>query len=239
MTPEQAATYRFDPFDITKVWWHGDVPLIPVGRLVLNRNPENYFAEVEQAAFSPGNFVPGTGPSPDKMLQGRLFAYHDAHRYRVGANYALLPVNAAKAARVNTYQRDGFMRPDDNGKGSPNYYPNSFGGPQPDPSAAMPAVDLSGVAVRQAYRHPNDDFVQPRALYEKVMTDTDRAHLIHNIVHHLGKAQPRIQLRQAAVFYKVHPDYGRRVAEGLGLDVAQVARLAEVNPEQRSELTAD
>lgn len=233
MTAEQAASSRFDPFDITKVWWHSDVPLVPVGRMVLNRNPENYFAEVEQAAFSPGNFVPGVGPSPDKMLQGRLFAYHDAHRYRVGANYTLLPVNAARAARVNNYQRDGSMRSDDNGKGSPNYYPNSFTGPQPDPLAAMPPVDLAGIAARQPYRHPNDDFVQPRALYEKVMTDTDRAHLIHNIVNHLCGAQQRIQLRQAALFYKVHPDYGRQVAEGLGLDVAEVARLAEADAAQR------
>jgi len=139
MTPEQAENYRFDPFDVTKVWPHADFPPITVGRMVLNRNPVNYFTEVEQSAFSPGNFVPGIAASPDKMLQGRLFSYHDTHRHRLGPNYHLLPVNSAKAADVNNYQRDGSMRFDDNGKGSPNYYPNSFGGPGPEPAGAEPA----------------------------------------------------------------------------------------------------
>ena len=232
MKPEEAPNYRFDPFDITKVWPHKDYPLIPIGRLVLNRNPENYFAEVEQAAFAPSNFVPGVGPSPDKMLQGRLFAYADAHRYRLGANYASLPVNAPRGAVAATYQRDGFMRFDDNGKGSPNYYPNSFEGPRPEPAVAMPALSVAGLAARQPYRHPNDDFVQPRALYAQVMSDTDRAHLIGNIVSHLKNAQQRIQLRQTALFHKVHPDYGTRVAQGLGLDPTQVAALAELTQEQ-------
>ncbi|MDQ7842076.1 MAG: catalase, partial [bacterium] len=151
MTPDQAKNYRFDPFDITKVWPHADFPPIEVGRLVLNRNPENYFAEVEQAAFSPGNFVPGIGPSPDKMLQGRLFSYHDTHRHRLGPNYHLLPVNAPKAAQVRSYQRDGAMRFDSNGGGGPNYWPNSFGGPAPDPELAVPPIDVSGMAARHAY----------------------------------------------------------------------------------------
>lgn len=237
MTPEEAGTYRFDPFDITKVWPHSDYPLIPIGRMVLNRNPENFFAELEQAAFSPGNFVPGVGPSPDKMLQGRLFAYHDAHRYRLGANYSLLPVNAPRDAKVNNYQRDGFMRFDDNGKGGPNYYPNSSNGPRPDANAAQPAVDIAGVIARHTYTHPNNDFVQTRALYEKVMSETDRAHLIDNIVHHLGNAQPRIQLRQTALFYKVHPDYGSRLAEGLGLDVSEVAKLSEMDTDRLAAIT--
>lgn len=238
MTSEQAETYRFDPFDITKVWPHGDFPLIPVGRMVLNRNPENYFAEVEQAAFSPGNLVPGIAPSPDKMLQGRLFSYHDTHRHRLGPNYHLLPVNSAKAAPENNYQRDGFMRFDSNGGGSPNYYPNSFGGPAPVPEVAAPVFEVSGKAARQRYTHPNDDFVQAGDLYRKVMTDEDRAHLIGNIVAHLGGAQKRIQLRQTALFYKADPDYGRRVAEGLGLDVEEVKRLAEMSQEERAKATA-
>lgn len=237
MPPAQAETYRFDPFDLTKVWWHADYPLIPLGRLVLNRNPENYFAEVEQAAFSPGNFVPGVGPSPDKMLQGRLFGYADAHRYRLGANYAQLPVNAPKAASVHNYQRDGFMSFGDNGKGSANYYPNSMGGPAPDPAAAQPALDIAGVIARQTYTHANDDFEQPRALFQRAMNDTDRAHLVHNIVSHLGNAQQRIQLRQTAVFYQVHPDLGRRVAEGLQLDLAEVARLAGAGASARAAAT--
>ncbi len=238
MTPEQAETYRFDPFDITKVWPHGDFPLIPVGRMVLNRNPENYFADVEQAAFSPGNLVPGIAPSPDKMLQGRLFSYHDTHRHRLGPNYHLLPVNSAKAAPENNYQRDGFMRFDSNGGGSPNYYPNSFGGPAPAPEAAAPPFEVSGKAARQRYTHPNDDFLQAGDLYRKVMTDEDRGHLIGNIVPHLGNAQKRIQLRQTALFYKSDADYGRRVAEGLGLDVKEVERLAEKCDEERAEATA-
>ena len=238
MTPDQAETYRFDPFDITKVWPHGDFPLIPVGRMVLDRNPENYFADVEQAAFSPGNLVPGIAPSPDKMLQGRLFSYHDTHRHRLGPNYHLLPVNSAKAASESNYQRDGFMRFDSNGGGSPNYYPNSFGGPAPEPEAAAPAFEVSGKAARQRYTHPNDDFVQAGDLYRKAMNDEDRDHLIGNIVAHLGNAQKRIQLRQTALFYKADPDYGRRVADGLGMDAKEVERLAEVRQEERAEATA-
>ncbi|MCE5253022.1 MAG: catalase [Actinomycetia bacterium] len=238
MPYEEAATYRFDILDITKVWPHADYPPITIGRLVLDRNPENYFAEVEQAAFSPGNLVPGIAPSPDKMLQARLFSYHDTHRHRLGPNYHLIPVNAAKAATVNNYQRDGAMRTDDNLGGTPNYWPNSFGGPVPDPGAADPGLELTGVTGRTAYSHPNDDFVQAGALYRDVMTDYDRDHLISNIVGHLGAAQKRIQLRQCAVFYKADPDYGTRVAQGLGLDIAEVERLASMSGEDRAAATA-
>ncbi|MBC8497589.1 catalase [Candidatus Bathyarchaeota archaeon] len=226
MKPEDAENYRFNVFDVTKVWPHGDYPLIPLGRMVLNRNPTNYFNDVEQAAFSPGNLVPGIAPSPDKMLQGRLFAYHDAHRYRLGANYQQLPVNAPRGMVAN-YQRDGFMRRDSGHEGAPNYYPNTFGGPVPDLSAKWPRVEVSGDVGRHAYSHPNSDFVQPRALYEKVMTNVDRDHLIGNIVDHLGGAKKEIQLRQTVLFYRVHEEYGTRVAEGLGLDTAEVKRLAE------------
>ncbi|OGD17675.1 MAG: catalase, partial [Candidatus Aminicenantes bacterium RBG_13_59_9] len=201
MTPEQAKDYRFDPFDITKVWPHADFPPVEIGRMVLDRNPENYFAEVEQAAFSPGNFVPGIGPSPDKMLQGRLFSYHDTHRHRLGPNYHLLPVNAPKAAQMTSYQRDGFMRFDNNGGGGPNYWPNSFGGPAPMPGTGIPPIDVAGAAARHVYVLGDIDFVQAGALYRKVMTDTDREHLIGNIVGHLGGAKKAIQMRQAALFY--------------------------------------
>jgi len=139
--------------------------------MVLDRNPENYFAEVEQAAFSPGNLVPGMAPSPDKMLQGRIFSYPDTHRHRLGPNYHLLPVNSAKAVKVNNYERDGSMRCDNNAAGAPNYYPNSFGGPTPHPEAAQPALEVSGKTGRHRYSHPNDDFVQPRELYSKVMNE--------------------------------------------------------------------
>jgi catalase len=225
MLPKEAETYRFNPFDITKVWPHGDYPLQPVGRMVLNRNPTNYFTDVEQVAFSPGNLVPGIAPSPDKMLQGRLFAYHDAQRYRLGANYQQLPVNAPKVKVLN-YQRDGFMRLKSDFEGTPNYYPNTFGGPAPDETARWPSLKVSGTGARYAYTHPNDDFEQPRALYRMVMTDVDRDHLIGNIVDHLGGAKKEIQQRQTVLFYKVHADYGTRVAKGLELDVEEVKRLS-------------
>ena len=238
MTPEQAVEYRFDPYDITKVWFHADFPPITIGRMVLNRNPVNYFAEVEQSAFSPANFVPGIAASPDKMLQGRLFSYHDTHIHRLGPNYHLLPINRPKAASKNYYQRDGFMRCDDNSGDSPNYYPNSFGGPEPQPGSGEPPFEVSGLAARHPYTHLNDDFFQAGELYRRVMTDEDRDHLIGNITSHLCNAQKRIQLRQTAIFYKADPDYGRRVAEGLGLDVGEVKRLAEMSQEDRAKATA-
>ncbi len=237
MTPQQAQEYRFDPFDITKVWFHSDFPLIPVGRIVLNKNPENYFAEVEQAAFSPANFVPGIGASPDKMLQGRLFSYHDTHRHRLGSNYHLLPVNRAKAAPTENYQRDGSMRFDANGGGSPNYYPNSFSGPAPDHTMGEPAFDVSGKAARKPYTHPNDDFFQAGELYRRVMNDENRNCLINNIVDHLGGAKKRIQLRQAAIFTLADSDYGRRVSEGLGLDMKEVEGLSAMSQEERLKAT--
>ena len=239
MTPEQAGEYRFDPFDITKVLPHGDFPLVPAGRMVLNRNPENYFAEVEQSAFSPGNFVPGIAASPDKLLQGRLFSYHDTHRHRLGPNYHLIPVNRAKGVPADNYQRDGAMRTDANAGGGPNYYPNTFGGPQPMPEAAEPPFEVSGMAARQPYTHPNDDFVQAGDLYRKVMTDQDRDHLIGNIVAHLGNAQKHLQLRQTALFYKADPEYGGRVAEGLGLSTQEIESLAALSQEERVKATME
>jgi catalase len=205
---------------------------------VLNRNPENYFAEVEQAAFSPGNFVPGIGPSPDKMLQGRLFSYHDTHRHRLGPNYHLLPVNAPKASLMNSYQRDGAMRFDNNGSGGPNYWPNSFGGPSPDPDFTPPAIDVAGMAARHSYQLGDVDFVQAGDLYRKVMTDIDREHLIGNIVSHLKNAQKRLQLRQTALFYKADPDYGQRVAKELGLSVEEIKHLAAMSQEERAKATS-
>ena len=237
MTPEQAKEYRFDPFDITKVWFHADYPPITIGRMVLNRNPQNYFAEVEQAAFSPANFVPGIGASPDKLLQGRLFSYHDTHRHRLGPNYHLIPINQPKGTTMVNYERDGFMRVDDNGGGGPNYYPNSFGGPEPQPGTGEPPFEVSGTADRHPYTHPNDDFFQTGELYRRVMTDEDRDHLIGNITAHLCNAQKRIRFRQTALFYKADPEYGRRVAEGLGLDVKKVERLAGMSQEERAKAT--
>jgi catalase len=237
LTPEQAKDFRWDLFDITKVCPHGEVPPIKVGKLVLNRNPENYFAEVEQAAFCPGNLVPGIAISPDKMLQARVFSYHDTHLHRLGPNYHLIPVNAPKYAPETSYQRDGFMRVDGGGGGGPNYWPNSFGGPEPDPGAGEPPFELNGAVGRYPFTFPNDDFLQPGDRYRKVMTEMDREHLVGNIVDHLGHAAKRIQMRQTALFFKAESDYGRRVAAGLGLDVAMVERLAAMSPEERAAAT--
>jgi len=237
LTPEQAKDFKWDIFDITKVWPHKEVPPIKIGKMVLNRNPENYFAEVEQAAFCPSNMVPGIAISPDKMLQARVFSYHDTHLHRLGPNYHLIPVNAPKHAPEKNYQRDGFMRVDANGKGGPNYWPNSFGGPVPDPTAGEPRIDLSGQAGRYPFTFPNDDFVQPGNLYRDVMTDEARANLVGNIVDHLGSAQKRIQMRQTALFYKADKAYGTRVAQGLNLDVAEVERLANMTQEERAQAT--
>lgn len=238
MTSEEAKDYRFDIFDITKVWPHGDFPPIEVGKLVLNRNPENYFAEVEQAAFCPGNLVPGIAPSLDKMLQARLFSYHDTHIHRLGPNYHLIPVNAPKNAPENSYQRDGFMRTDSNFGAKPNYWPNSFKGPEPDISAKALPFEISGKADRYPFTHPNDDFVQPGNLYRDVLTDQDRENLVGNIVDHLGNAKKQIQLRQTALFFKADQEYGRRVAEGLNLDPKKVETLANMSQEERVKETS-
>ncbi|MCR8631535.1 catalase KatA [Paenibacillus radicis (ex Xue et al. 2023)] len=219
MPLEDANTYRFDPFDVTKVWSQKDYPLIEVGRMVLDRNPENYFAEVEQATFSPGTLVPGIDVSPDKMLQGRLFAYHDAHRYRVGANHQDLPINRARNA-VNNYQRDGQMRHDNNGGGSVYYEPNSYGGPTETPENKQAAYEVSGLADSVAYDH-NDHFTQAGDLY-RLLSEDERARLVQTIV---GAMQPvekdEIKLRQIGHFYKADPEYGQRIAEGLGLSVPE------------------
>lgn len=237
MPYEEGLNYRFDIMDITKVWPHADVPPVTVGKMTLNRNPVNYFAEVEQAAFSPGNFVPGIAASPDKMLQGRIFSYHDTHIHRLGPNYHLIPVNAPKHRPETSYQRDAFMRVDNGGGGGPNYWPNSFGGPAPDEAAVEPSFPVEGVAARQAYGHENDDFVQVGALYSKAMNDQDRKNLVGNIVDHLGGAQKRIQLRQTALFYKAHPEYGAGVAKGLKLPLDEVKRLAAMSQEERAKAT--
>jgi catalase len=221
MSFEDAETYRFDPFDVTKVWPHADYPLQEVGKLVLNRNPENYFEDVEQAAFSPANVVPGIDFSPDKMLQGRIFSYGDTHRHRLGSNYQQLPVNYPKAAESASYQRDGFMSFRGNGGGAPNYFPNSADGPAPTEEAQHYPLPMTGVAARTEYTHENDDFVQAGNLYRDAMTDEDRDHLIGNLVAHLGNAKREIQERQVAIFAKADAEYGRRVAEGLGIAVPE------------------
>ncbi|MFE4131655.1 catalase KatA [Peribacillus sp. YIM B13482] len=221
MPLEDADTYRFDPFDVTKVWSQKDYPLIELGRMELNRNPENYFAEVEQATFSPGTFVPGIEASPDKMLQGRLFAYGDAHRYRVGSNHNQLPVNRPKV-EANNYQRDGFMRADDNGKGSVYYEPNSFGGPAESTENKVAPFEVTGKAA-QVGHNSDDHYTQAGDLY-RLLSAEEKTRLVETIV---GAMKPveleEIKLRQIGHFYKADPEYGTRVAEGLGLAVPQEA----------------
>ncbi|MBY6035848.1 catalase KatA [Fictibacillus nanhaiensis] len=219
MPLEDADTYRFDPFDVTKVWSQKDYPLIEVGRMVLNKNPENYFAEVEQATFSPGTLVPGIDVSPDKMLQGRLFAYHDAHRYRVGANHQALPINRPKK-EVNNYQRDGQMRFDNNGGSSVYYEPNSYSGPVESPENKQAAYPVTGIADSVGYDH-HDHYTQPGDLY-RLLSEEERHRLVETIVGAMSPVESdEIKLRQIQHFYKADPDYGMRVAKGLGLSITQ------------------
>lgn len=218
MPEAEAETYRWNPFDLTKVWPHADYPLIEVGVLELNRNPLNYFAEVEQAAFSPANVVPGISFSPCKMLQARIFAYADAHRYRLGVNFERLPINAPKATKVaNTYQRDGFMRFDDNAGPGPNYEPNSFGGPKEDAAYNEPPLKISGDADRyEQKRGVDNDYIQPGNLF-RLMSPEQQKELIENIVGSLKKAPKEIQEKMVVHFRKADQAYGDGISQGLGL----------------------
>lgn len=212
----EAEKYRWNPFDLTKVWPHGDYPLIEVGVLELNRNPENYFAEVEQSAFSPANVVPGISFSPDKMLQARIFSYADASRYRLGVNFERLPVNCPHAVKVqNTYQRDGFMRFDDNGGGDPNYEPNSTGGPVEDPRYKEPPLKISGDADRyEQKRGVDDDYIQPGNLF-RLLGAEHQVRLCENIAGSLGKVPAELQEQMIAHFTRADPAYGAGVARAL------------------------
>ncbi|WP_406319278.1 catalase [Streptosporangium sp. NBC_01639] len=216
---EDAAGYRFNPFDLTKVWPHSDYPEITIGRFTLNRNPANYFAEVEQSSFEPANLVPGIGPSPDKMLQGRLFSYPDAHRYRIGTNYLQLPINAPLSP-VHSYNKDGQMA--FNNPADPVYAPNTAGGPVADGSRYEGEnYQVSGEIIRSAYtlHREDDDYGQPRALWENVLSDTDRAHLVSNVVGHASAPEVTAEMKKRVVAYwtNIHKDLGQGVAQGLGI----------------------
>ncbi|HLR81184.1 MAG TPA: catalase [Bacillota bacterium] len=216
---EDYKTYKWDLFDVTKTVSKKDYPRIEVGKMVLNRNPENYFAEVEQAAFSPGNFVPGIEASPDKMLQGRIFSYGDAHRYRLGINHHQIPINKPKAD-VHNYHRNGYMRVDDNGGSAPNYEPNSYDGPVEDPLKKINPFEVSGEADSVAYDR-EDHFTQAGDLY-RLMSDDEKTRLIENFVNHMKPVEKEeIKLRQIGHFYKADPEFGERIAEGLGLSVPE------------------
>ena len=173
---------------ILLIWSQKDYPLIEVGKLTLNRNPDNYFAEIEQAAFNPANFVPGIGPSPDKMLQGRLFAYGDAHRYRLGVNHTELPVNKPRATEVNNYGRDGYMRVDGHAGRAKNYEPNSFGGPVQTNEALYAPIELHGATGSFEWEHHREDsdFVQAGDLY-RLMSEDAKKRLVDNIAGSLSR----------------------------------------------------
>lgn len=218
MPEAEAANYKWNPFDLTKIWSHKDYPLIEVGEMTLDRNPENYFAEIEQAAFSPVNILPGMGYSPDKMLQGRLISYPDAHRYRLGVNYDALPVNQPKCP-FHTYHRDGTMRFDGNGGNAPNYEPNSFGGPQEDNRYVETAHNTAdGPVARYNHREGNDDYKQAGDLY-RLLPEDQKQRLVNNIAGSLGQTPERIQKLQVSHFMKADPDYGQRLAAALGIGV--------------------
>jgi len=217
MPLSEAANYRFNPFDLTKVWLHKDYPLIELGKLVLNRNPENYFADVEQAAFNPAHFVPGIGPSPDKMLQGRLFAYGDAHRYRLGVNHTALPVNRPHASEANNYGRDGQLRFDGNSGRAKNYEPNSFDGPSQSNEPTYAPIEVHGATGSFVWeRHKEDnDFVQAGNLY-RLMSEDEKNRLVDNIANSLSHvSREEIIERTISNFRNADPDYGNRVAKAV------------------------
>ena len=215
MPEKDADKTSYNPFDLTKVWPHGDYPLIDVGIMELNRNPDNYFAEVELAAYSPSNIVPGIGYSPDKVLQARVFSYADAHRYRLGTHYEALPVNAPKCP-VNHYHKDGHMRFTPNFKENPDAYyePNSFNGPVENPDFAEPPLKISGDAARYNHREGNDDYGQPRALFN-LFDDGQKARLFSNIAEAMQGVSEDIIERQLGHFEKIHPDYAAGVRTAL------------------------
>ncbi len=214
--PEQAAeSYHLNPFDLTKVWPHGDYPVIDVGYVELNRNPENYFAEIEQAAFNPSNMVPGISWSPDKMLQARIFSYADAHRYRVGTHYEMLPVNRPKS-QVNTYHMDGPMRFDEPGGPDAYYEPNSFGGPVQDERFLEPPLKISGDASRYDHREGNDDYTQAGDLF-RLMNDDQKQQLFNNLAEAMAGVPGDIVERQLNHFHKADPAYAAGVASALGI----------------------
>lgn len=231
MTEEQAKTFRFNPFDLTKVWSQKEFPLIEVGVLELNRNPRNYHAEVEQVALAPSNIVPGVGFSPDKMLQARIFSYADAQRYRLGANYQQLPVNAPRCPVFN-YQRDGAMRFDFSKDVAPNYEPNSFGGPKECPAFAEPALKLEGDADRYNHRAGNDDYTQPGDLF-RLLKPEEQDRLCDNIARHMASVPQEIQLRAICHFFRADPNYGMGVAKKLGLDIGEFVAKAQAHGQAR------
>ena len=221
MTEEQALKMPYNPFDLTKVWYKKDFPLIEVGYLELNRNPENYFAEVEQSAFNPANIVPGIGFSPDKMLQGRLFSYGDAQRYRLGVNHNQIPVNAPRCP-FNSYHRDGQMRVNNNAGSTLGYEPNSYGKWQEQPEYKEPPLALNGAADHWNFREDdNDYYTQPGKLF-RLMSPEQKKVLFENTARSMGDIPKEIKLRHISNCYKADPEYGQGIAEVLGISIDEI-----------------
>jgi len=233
MSFDQAQRATFNPFDLTKVWSHADYPLIEVGRLVLDRNPKNYFAEVEQIAFSPSHLVPGIEPSPDKMLQGRLFSYPDTHRHRLGVNYQSIPVNCPFQTKVRNFQRDGPMTVDGNQQDAPNYFPNSFNGPKPLPSVAWHADATSG-DVQRIDTGDEDNFTQAGIFFRKVLCAGAQQRLVDNIAGNLVNAQDFIQQRAMANFAAADARFGKMLRDKL--DALKKARKPTVSTTKPAKL---
>jgi catalase len=218
MTEEQAKAMPYNPFDLTKVWYKKDFPLIEVGFFELNKNPENYFAEVEQSAFNPANIVPGIGFSPDRMLQGRLFSYGDAHRYRLGVNHHQIPVNKPRCP-FSSYHKDGLMRVDGNGGGTPSYEPNSFGNYQEQPEFKEPPLEIQGAAYAYDFREDDDQYYTQPGLLHNLMSPEQKKVLYENTARAMGDAPEFIKKRHIENCMKASEEYGRGVAAALGLSV--------------------
>ncbi len=237
MTEEDAKNYKENPFDLTKVWSHKDFPLIEVGIMELNRNPENYFAEVEQSAFNPAHVIPGIGFSPDKMLQGRLFSYGDAQRYRLGINHDQIPVNRARCP-MHSFHRDGQMRVDGNMGATKGYSPNSIGEWQTK-GAAYSYSPTDGESMRYNPYEDRDDncFYQPGNLY-RLMSEEKRCLLLKNTVADIMPVTENVKLRHCAHCYLADTEYGSRLAEMLNLDLEVVKSLAGMSQKERFEVTS-
>ena len=237
MTEDQAKNHYENPFDITKIWPQGEFPLIEVGVYELNRNPENYFAEVEQAAFTPAHVVPGIGFSPDRFLQGRLFAYGDAQRYRLGVNHNHIPVNRAKV-EVNEYHRDGAMRVDGNYGSTPAYTPNSYGYWTAQPEVTEPPLDLEGAMYRYDPKDdPTDDNFRAGGNLWRLMTEDKKQILIDNTVADIAPATVNIKYRHAVHCYLADHEYGERFAKAAGLCMDKVKELSKLDHSQLVQAT--
>jgi catalase len=220
MAEKDASKVPYHPFDLTKVWPHKDYPLFEVGVMELNRNPENFFAEVEQSAFNPANVVPGISFSPDKMLQARLFSYGDAQRYRLGVNHHQIPVNAPRCP-VHSYHRDGPMRVDGNHGGTLGYQPNSYGQWAEQPDYREPPLSVDGAADHWNHREDTDYYSQPGALF-RLMAPAQQQMLFENTARSIGGAPKEIQLRHVGNCMRADPAYGKGVAKALGIPAAEI-----------------